>query len=237
MQDYCLDVDPVAGSVEGLNPHGSVDRSALQFSNAYATPMNVRRPPFDSVTIGFHWATVLVVLALFASGWLHMRVHDSVSRAILLQIHRSLGLTIWVATALRLTWRLTKAKLPPFPLNMPEVQQWLAKASEYGLYALLLVQPATGLGETLFRGRQFAIFLWRVPQLIPENTALLAAFDLAHKFGAWALGVLILGHATAALIHHFVLRDDVLQCMAPAIATERHKREFLVGRVIRNQYL
>ena len=161
----------------------------------------------------------------------------TLSRRFCFRFYRSLGVTIWVATALRLAWRLTNAKLPPFPQNMPKVQQRLAKASEYGLYALLLVQPATGLAATLVRGRQFAIFLWQIPQLIPEDKALLATFDLAHKLGAWALGALILGHAAAALIHHFVLRDDVLQCMAPGITTERHKQEFLSGRIIRNQLL
>jgi cytochrome b561 len=191
--------------------------SASTFPSADATPLDARRPPFDSVTIAFHWATVLIVLAMFASAWMHSQSHDHAFKAILLQIHRSLGVTIWVATALRLAWRLTSAKLPPFPQSMPKVQQRLAKANEYGLYALLLFQPATGLAAALVRGRQFGIFLWQIPQLIPEDKALLATFDLAHKLGAWTLGALILGHAAAALIHHFVLRDDVLQCMAPVI--------------------
>ena len=29
------------------------------------------------------------------------------------------------------------------------------------------------------------------------------------------------GHAAVALFHHFVLRDDALECMAPVIATAR----------------
>jgi cytochrome b561 len=203
--------------------------SASTFSNADAMPLGARRPPFDSVTIAFHWATVLMMLAMFASAWMHSHSHDHAFKAILLQIHRSLGVTIWVATALRLAWRLTSAKLPPFPQSMPKVQQRLAKASEYGLYALLLFQPATGLAAALVRGRQFAIFLWQIPQLIPEDHALLAAFDLAHKLGAWTLGALILGHAAAGLIHHFVLRDDVLQCMAPVITTERHTNSTVKG--------
>jgi cytochrome b561 len=120
---------------------------------------------------------------------------------------------------------------------MPKVQQRLAKASEYGLYALLLVQSAIGLAATLVRGGQFTIFSWQIPQLIPKDLALLATFDLAHKLGAWALGALILGHAAAALIHHFVLCDDVLQCMAPVVATEPHEQGFLPGRVIRSHHL
>jgi cytochrome b561 len=211
--------------------------SGSTFQNADTTPIDARRPPFDSVTIGFHWATVLFVLATFASAWLHSQSHDDVLRPLLLQIHRSLGVTIWVTTVLRLAWRLTHAKLPPFPSDMTKIHRNIVKASEYCLYALLLSQPATGLGATLLRGRQFAIFWWRIPQLMPEDTALRAAFHLAHQFGAWALGCLVAGHAAAALIHHFVLRDDVLQCMAPGIATDRHKQEFLPARVIRNPHL
>ena len=34
-------------------------------------PTSARRPAFDGLTIGLHWATVLFVLAQFASAWLH----------------------------------------------------------------------------------------------------------------------------------------------------------------------
>jgi superoxide oxidase len=207
-----------------------------QFPNRKTAWTHTRRPSFDSVTIGFHWVTVFIVFVLFASAWLHSQSHNDESKAILLQIHRSLGVAIWLVTMLRLFWRLTNAKLPPFPQNMPKFQQRLAKANEYALYALLLVQPATGLGATLLRGRQFALLLWQIPQLVPEK-AMWTTFFLVHELGAWALGALIAGHATAALVHHFLLRDDVLECMAPVITTERHKQEFLPDRAVRNQYL
>jgi superoxide oxidase len=188
------------------------------------TSTSVRRPPFDTITIGLHWATVLLVLAMFASAWLHAQAADgSVSRAVLLQIHRSLGVTIWVVTAFRLAWRLTNAKLPPFPATMTDVHRAAVHASEYGLYALLLGQPATGLGTTLFGGRPFALFMWRIPQFVSEDKALWAMFHLAHELGAWALGALAAGHAAAALLHHFVLRDDVLVCMAPVMAATPHQ--------------
>ena len=67
-------------------------------------PTNLRRPAFDGLTIGLHWATVLFVLAQFASAWLHTlaEVRQSDFTPVLLQIHRSAGVTIWVVTALRL---------------------------------------------------------------------------------------------------------------------------------------
>jgi cytochrome b561 len=98
---------------------------------------------------------------------------------------------------------------------MPKLQQSIAKANEYGLYALLFVQPITGLGNVLFRGHSFELFVWQVPALLEPNPAIRSLFVLAHEFGAKALLALIGLHAGAALFHRFVLRDGVLQRMLP----------------------
>ncbi|SRR5712691_6972355 len=201
-----------------------VDLAPLRYRPwTHEAPINARHPSFDGLTIGLHWATVLLVLALFASTWLHAfaEVRQSDFTSVLLQIHRSFGVTIWVVTALRLAWRLTNASLPPFPTQMTKLHRATVKLSEYGLYALLLGQPATGLLTTLFGGRPFALlFLWRVPPLMPRDEMLRAAFHLSHELGAWALAALAVSHAAAALFHRFVLRDDVLECMAPVM--QRH---------------
>ena len=263
MQDFCLEGRPIARLIDcrrqshdecrcqalanGHNGRGEIDnaapdlRGSAEMSPARSaivdrTPTGARRPPFDSVTIGFHWATVLIVLTMFATAWLHSMSHDDAVKAILLQTHRSLGVTIWVATVLRLAWRLTNAKLPPFPSRMTNIHRAIVKGGEYCLYALLLIQPATGLAHTLFRGRQFTLFFWWIPPLVPADAALRDAFMLAHQLGAYAFGALVVGHAVAALFHHFVLRDDVLRCMAPVMPTERPDQGYLSGGIIRSQH-
>ena len=197
----------------------AVELGPLSHGALIQVPVYARRPSFDGLTIRLHWATVLLVLALFASAWLHALAEGRQSdfAPVLLQIHRSFGATVWVITALRLAWRLTNASLPPFPAQMTELHRATVRWSEYGLYALLLGQPATGLLTTLLGGRAFALFLWRIPPLVPRDEMLRAAFHLSHEFGAWALAVLTVSHAAAALFHHFVLRDDVLECMAPVV--------------------
>ena len=50
--------------------------------------------------------------------------------------------------------------------------------------------------------------------------------------GNWAFACLVVGHAAAALFHHFVLRDDVLESMAPAIAKARTKQELVTGHIV-----
>jgi hypothetical protein len=44
---------------------------------------------------------------------------------------------------------------------------------------------------------------------------------------------LVVGHAAAALFHHFVLRDDVLQCMAPVVPAARSLPEYLPAVFVR----
>jgi superoxide oxidase len=191
--------------------------------SADTTETNPRRLPFDDVTIFFHWVTVLIVLAMFTSAWLRSQSQDDAFKSALLQIHRSLGVTIWFTTAFRYAWRLTNAKLPPFPEAMTETHRTVVRWSEYGLYALLLVQPATGMAATLFSGQPFALFLWRIAPLVQEDKALRVTFHLAHELGALALAFLIAGHAVSALIHHFILRDDVLEYMVPVITATRRQ--------------
>jgi cytochrome b561 len=58
------------------------------------------------------------------------------------------------------------------------------------------------------------------PAFVPKDLALAAIFHEVHEIGAWCLIALASLHATAALVHHFILRDDVLEAMAPVF---RHR--------------
>ena len=105
---------------------------------------------------------------------------------------------------------------------MPKLQQVVAKANEYALYLLLLVQPVTGLARVLLRGEPFHLLFWTVPVLFAPNHDLRLMFVEAHGIGGQALVILIGLHAGAALFHRLVLRDRVLQRMLPKMS-ERAK--------------
>jgi cytochrome b561 len=171
---------------------------------------------FDGLSICFHWITLVLVVAQFSSAWL-LSAATGEQAAALLRFHRSLGLVIWLVTAARFAWRRVFAHLPPFPANMPRLQQRLAKLNEYGLYMLLLFQPLTGLADALFLGRPFPLFLWQVPAILPRDKWLADLLFGVHYIGGYELLGLIGMHAFAALFHRFVLRDSVLQRMLPAV--------------------
>ena len=58
-----------------------MDLAPLRYGTwIHEAPINARRPPFDRLTIGLHWGTVLLVLVLFASAWLHGLAEDTAER-------------------------------------------------------------------------------------------------------------------------------------------------------------
>jgi superoxide oxidase len=171
---------------------------------------------FDRISIALHWLTVLLIIVQFTGAWWREAVgHETRLAAAILATHRTMGVLTWLVGLARLVWRHKFAYLPPFPDSMPKLQQWIAKTNEYGLYALLIVQPITGLGGVLFRGHPFELFVWDVPALLEPDPAVRSLFVQTHEFGAKALLALIGLHAGAALFHRLVLRDGVLQRMSP----------------------
>lgn len=177
--------------------------------------MTRTRPPFDAVTMCLHWLTLALIASLFTTTWLHESAADGATAAALLQTHRSLGLVVWVLTLARLVWRHRGACLPPFPTHMTAAQKRTAKASEYLLYALLLVQPLTGMAQTILRGRAFDMLLVHVGPITERNASQARSFHDLHELGGATLLVVIGLHASAALAHHFYWKDDVLRSMLP----------------------
>jgi len=189
---------------------------SLESAERFAIEAVAEGGRFDQTSIALHWLTVLLIVVQFTSAWLREAVgHENSLAAAILATHQTSGMLTWIVGLVRLVWRHGFAYLPPFPQGMPKLQKWLAKANEYGLYALLFVQPITGLGNVLFHGRPFQMLIWEVPALLEPNPAIRSLFVEAHEFGAKALLALIGLHAGAALFHRLVLRDGVLQRMLP----------------------
>ncbi len=185
------------------------------------------RGRFDAVTITLHWLTVILFVPLISSVLL-LNNASGLDAATLLDIHRGTGATLFAVTLARLCWRQSFARLPPFPEKMWSVHRLMVTGSEYALYALLLAQPLTGLAMTLFHGRPFTLILWQVPALVARNKDLAAWLHGIHETAAYALLALVGGHATAALIHHYLLRDDVLSAMLPLVQPGRRGDEACV---------
>jgi cytochrome b561 len=170
---------------------------------------------YDRLTIAIHWTTLLLIAALFATAWLRAAAESGAQAELLLATHRSIGLLLWLLTALRLVWRWTAASHPPLPDSMKRPQRLAARGVEYALYSMLALQPLTGLAHSLLRGKPFGLLIGTMPALLPRDRDLSHRFHDLHAAGAWLFLALIGLHAAAALFHHFALKDGILRSILP----------------------
>ncbi len=170
---------------------------------------------YDRVLKAVHWSTLLLIAAAYIAIWGSYAVATKEQEAFLTQLHRSLGVTVFVLTVFRLGWRW-HARIPSLPADLPAIQKVTARVAEYFLYALLLIQPILGILYINARGRRVDFFfLGELPPIVGPDRALAKQAIAAHDIVAYVLLTLIALHAAAALFHHFVRRDDVLNAMLP----------------------
>ena len=170
---------------------------------------------YDRVLKAVHWSTLVLIAAAYIAIWGSYAVATKEQEAFLTQLHRSLGVTVFVLTVFRLGWRW-HARIPSLPADLPAIQKVAARVAEYFLYALLLIQPILGILYINARGRRVDFFfLGELPPIVGPDKVLAKQAVAAHDIVAYVLLTFIGLHAAAALFHHFVRRDDVLKAMLP----------------------
>src|SRR5690606_3778218 len=116
---------------------------------------------------------------------------------------------------------LRRAGRPPAapPPPVPGTPTWQARAASltHGLlYALLFAMPVSGWVVNAASGFPLHWFgLFRVPQFGGRDDALHALAKGWHEWLFWALVVLALAHAFAAVWHHLFRGDATLARMLP----------------------
>ena len=176
---------------------------------------------YGGVAQGLHWLVAVLVLSQFGLGWYMSDLPLSQLKFDLYQLHKSLGLTIFALVVVRLAWRLRHPP-PPLPASLPVWERAAARTNHALFYALLLVQPLIGLLQS--NAANFPVVVWGVlpvPALIGSDEALGEALVEVHETVAAVLLVLIVLHVAAALRHHFLLKDDILRRMLPAVGGQR----------------
>ena len=171
---------------------------------------------YDRVLKAVHWGSLLLVATSYAAVWSSHLVASRERAVLLVQLHRSVGVTILALTLFRLAWRWS-AQIPSLPAELPTIQKLAARATEYALYALLLAQPVLGILHTNARGRHVEFFfIGQLPPILGPDKVLAKQAMTAHEVIGYLLLALIAMHAAAALFHHFIRRDEVLNAMLPS---------------------
>ena len=171
---------------------------------------------YDRVAIALHWATALLVIVQFVSA-ITWDYFSKTTRQGMESVHISLGVLLTAVIIARLAWRwMPGHQVTSLGAGAVRVA---SKAVHYLLYALLVAQAATGFAFRWAQGHSVEFFgLFGIPGPFgelarPERRQL----HELHEWIAWGIIALALGHALAALYHHYVLKDRVLKRMLPAV--------------------
>ena len=168
---------------------------------------------YDGIAIGLHWATAFLVFANFilAQIW---DWFPKPTRGLMESTHMSFGVVLTVILVARLAWRW----LPGHQVAAIEAG-WMgiaAKVTHFTLYALLVAEAVLGFAFRWGGGKPMAFFGTGIPPLIGEmSKPLRRELREFHEWIGWAIVILALLHALAALYHHYVLKDRVLMRMLP----------------------
>lgn len=121
---------------------------------------------YDSYTIIFHWATVVLV----AAQWILAQVIDDfprgVPRVAARSTHILLGLVIVALVLGRVLWRATRGRR--LPAADRGALHAIAKLTHWGLYGLLAVTLLLGLFTAWAQGDSI-YGLFRLPAYMPGN--------------------------------------------------------------------
>jgi cytochrome b561 len=179
------------------------------------TGLRNTRDSYGGVAMAFHWVTVALIVAVYATmEWMEFVPKGDPFRDTLRDLHRSFGLVVFLLVWLRLIWRLidTEPAIDPLP---PQWQALAGRFVHYALYLLMILLPISGYLMSNAAGKTVMLFGAPLPMLIAANKPLASEIKEVHE-AIGNLGYLLIGvHAAAALFHHYVQRDTTLKRMLP----------------------
>ena len=185
--------------------------------------MTPARDRFTVPAIILHWAIASLLLYNIWLGWQYGDL-KGLKQFNILQLHKSVGITVLALTLLRFAWRFFN-KPPELPEHMPRWEKAAAVATHWAFYAIMLGLPITGWIMVSASVTNLPTLLFKTvpwPHLAPIHDLALpmrksvegASTEVHHLLVKLTYALFVL-HVAAALKHHFVNRDDVLWRMVP----------------------
>lgn len=168
---------------------------------------------YGVVAKGFHWLLFLMLTFSVIAGNLLASMPKGAEKLEAAGMHKSFGVVLLTLIMLRLVWRLIN-ETPRLPNETTAGEAFIAKAMHWGLYVLMFAQPLSGIMMSQAAGFPVSFFgFFELPVFLDKDPELAKTFLTIHGT-VWILLVIsVIGHAGAALHHHFIRKDNVLKQM------------------------
>jgi cytochrome b561 len=166
-----------------------------------------------------HWITAAAILVQVPVGiWMARRgaadIWDALTNA-LYSWHKLIGFTLLWIVLIRV-FLVARGAWPPYPPSLPKPQQGAAHAVHGLLYLGLLTLVLTGWAGVTAYPALVTVGGYNLPAMpfVPQSSALAGTLFTIHKFAAYGLLFLLVGHIGAAMLHLVVFKDGIFQRMS-----------------------
>lgn len=173
------------------------------------------REKYAASQIVIHWLTfLLVALAYLTIEFRGLAQRGSWQGYAMIVTHFSAGFTVLLLMLTRL-WLRLRHRSPAIEPRPAAWQTGLAHLTHTLIYALFITLPLLGIASRYLRGRDWWLFAIPMPVAAEPNFELADTLIDWHEtlapLGYWLIGL----HALAALVHHYLLKDNTLRRMMP----------------------
>ena len=197
--------------------------------------MNQSISRYTKTAIILHWLIALGVFVMFALGWymsdlpkeapklMSLDVFDlgiytwqfaeeTSARAFYFNLHKSIGVTLFVLILVRLFWRFTHRP----PAMLPSLKAWerkLATGAHHLLYLLMVALPVSGIIMATYSKYGIKWFGLDLIQGLDDKN-MREFFKESHEVIGVIILLVIILHIAGALKHQFIDKDETSKRMS-----------------------
>jgi cytochrome b561 len=169
---------------------------------------------YGALSKSLHWSVALLIIGLVWLGWYMVDLtyydrwyNDSLST------HKALGMLVLILAVAKVGWTLY-SRPPELVASLRGWERAAARVTHFTLYFMMLAIPLTGYAISTSKGDAVSVFGWfQIPAVFPVGEGLRDLAIELHFYFAYVTAALVVLHASAALKHHFVDKDDTLKKM------------------------
>jgi len=197
--------------------------------------MNQSISRYTKTAIILHWLIALGVFAMFALGWymsdlpkeapklMSLDVFDlgiytwhfaeeTSARAFYFNLHKSIGVALFVLILVRLFWRITHRP----PAMLPSLKAWerkLATGAHHLLYLLMVALPVSGIIMATYSKYGIKWFGLDLIQGLDDKN-MREFFKESHEVIGVIILLVIILHIAGALKHQLIDKDETSKRMS-----------------------
>ena len=197
--------------------------------------MNNNALSYTKTAVVLHWLIAIAIFGMFALGWFMTDLpkegpkqmaydvfnwgiytwqlaEEASPRTFYFNLHKSIGITLFVLIVLRILWRVTH-KPPKLLSTYKTWERKLANATHHFLYLLMVAMPISGLIMAV--SSKYGVKWFGLPFVKGlDNKNLRDIFKETHEIVAVLILVMLVLHIGGALKHKFIDKDDTLKRMS-----------------------